>query len=66
MEFLRKAKGLISADFSLFRDYPQEILIAKCHANRIVDYALQQAGIPMIPTAGFAGERWLLLRQWAL
>ena len=56
VELLRKAKGLISADFSLFRDYPKEILIAKCRANRLVDYALQQAGIPMIPTAGFAGE----------
>ena len=49
-------KGIISADFSLFRDYPEEVLIAKCRANRLVDYALQQAGIPMIPTAGFAGE----------
>ena len=56
VEFLRKAKGLISADFSLFRDYPEEILVAKCRANRLVDYTLQQAGIPMIPTAGFAGE----------
>lgn len=53
---MRQAKGLISADFSLFRDYPEEILIANCRANRLVDYALQQEGIPMIPTAGFAGE----------
>lgn len=56
VELLRQAKGIISADFSLFRDYPEEVLIAKCRANRLVDYALQQAGIPMIPTAGFAGE----------
>ena len=56
VELLRRTKGIISADFSLFRDYPEEILIAKCRANRFVDYALQQAGIPMIPTAGFAGE----------
>lgn len=56
VEFLRKAKGFISADFSLFRDYPEEVFIAKCRANRIIDYALQEAGIPMIPTAGFAGE----------
>ena len=40
----------------MFRDYPEEVLIEKCRANRLVDYALQQAGIPMIPTAGFAGE----------
>ena len=56
VELLRQAKGIISADFSLFRDYSEEILIAKCRANRLVDYALQQAGILMIPTAGFAGE----------
>lgn len=56
VELFRQTKGLISADFSLFRDYPEEILIEKCRANRLVDYALQQAGIPMIPTAGFAGE----------
>lgn len=56
VELLRQAKGLISADFSLFRDYPEKVLIAKCRANRLVDYALQQAGIPMIPTAGFADE----------
>lgn len=56
VELLRKAKGIISADFSLFRNYPEELLIANCRANRMVDYALQQAGIPMIPTAGFAGE----------
>ena len=56
VELLRQAKGLISADFSLFRDYSEEVLIEKCRANRTVDYALQQAGIPMIPTAGFAGE----------
>lgn len=53
---LRGAKGLISADFSLYRDYPEEMLINTCRDNRAVDYALQQAGLPVIPTAGFAGE----------
>lgn len=53
---MRQAKGVISADFSLYRDYPEEILIANCRANRLIDYALQQAGIPIIPTAGFADE----------
>ena len=61
VELLRQTKGIISADFSLFRDYPEEILIDKCRANRLVDYSLvdyslQRAGIPMIPTAGFADE----------
>ena len=47
---------MISADFSLYRDYPEEMLINTCRDNRAVDYALQQAGLPVIPTAGFAGE----------
>lgn len=55
-ELLQRAKGLISADFSLYRDYHEIFLIESCRANRLIDYALQQAGIPMIPTAGFAGE----------
>ncbi len=56
LPLLRQVKGLISADFSLFRNFPERVLIDNCRANRLVDYALQQAGIPMIPTAGFAGE----------
>ena len=56
VKLLRQAKGLISADFSLFRNYPEEILIENCRENHLVDYALQQEEIPIIPTAGFAGE----------
>lgn len=37
VELLRQAKGLISADFSLFRDYQEKILIDKCRANRLLD-----------------------------
>ena len=47
MELLQRARGLISADFSLYRDLHEEILISNCRANRLVDYALQQAGIPV-------------------
>ena len=56
VEFLQGVRGIISADFDMYRNYPEEFLINNCRANRIVDYALQQEGIPMIPTAGFAGE----------
>ena len=54
--FLRQARGLISTDFSLYRDYDDDILAEICRKNRSVDYALQKADIPFIPTAGFAGE----------
>lgn len=56
LPYLRQTKGIISVDFNLYRDYPEVLLIENCRANRLVDYALQKAGIPMIPTAGFAGE----------
>lgn len=55
-ELLRRAKGIISADFSLYRDYDEWELVENCRRNRSVDYALQRMGVPMIPTAGFAGE----------
>lgn len=55
-EILKRTKGIISADFNLYRNYPEHMLIDNCRYNRSVDYVLQQAGIPMIPTAGFAGE----------
>ena len=49
-------KGIISTDFSLFRDASEEEQIENCRKNRAVDYALQKLGVPIIPTAGFAGE----------
>ena len=55
-EFLTNVKGIISADFNLYRNYLDEVLIRNCRKNRLVDYALQQMGVPMIPAAGFAGE----------
>ena len=56
LPMIRQAKGLISTDFSLFRDYNEELLVYNCRRNRSIDYALQKAGITMIPTAGFADE----------
>lgn len=53
---LRYIKGLISTDFSLFRDYDEESQIENCRKNRVMDYALQKFGVPIIPTAGFASE----------
>ena len=38
VELLKQVKGFISADFSLFRDYPEGALIENCRANRLVNY----------------------------
>ena len=55
-KILQYIKGLISTDFSLFRDYDEEIQIENCRKNRVMDYALQKLGVSILPTAGFAGE----------
>ena len=53
---LKASAGIISPDFSLYRDYDDELLIWNCYRNRCIAYAMQEAGMKMIPTAGFAGE----------
>ena len=55
-EILKYVSGMIGTDFSLFRDYDLETKIENCRKNRVVDYAIQQMGVPLIPTAGFADE----------
>lgn len=56
MPFVLKAKGFISTDFSLYRDYKDDILIWNGYRNRVMTYAMQKAGGSIIPTAGFGGE----------
>ena len=56
VKILRRIRGIISVDFSMYREYDDDTLIENCRKKRCVDYALQVANVPMIPTAGFAGE----------
>lgn len=56
LPLLKKCAGVIGSDFSLFRNYSTEQLILNCYRNRVLAYALQQAGCRIIPTASFAGE----------
>ena len=56
MPYILKAKGFISTDFSLYRDYKDDILIWNCYRNRVMAYAMQKAGGSIIPTAGFGDE----------
>lgn len=56
LEPLKQVRGIISTDFSLYRDSDIDTLVENCRRNRSVHYALQKEGIPAIPTAGFAGE----------
>lgn len=57
MQYILQAKGFISTDFSLYRDYNDDWLIWNCYRNRVMAYAVQKAHGKMIPTAGFGPER---------
>ena len=54
--YIRSAKGLISTDFSMYRDIPEETQIRNCYRNRVMTYAMQKINPNVIPTAGFGGE----------
>ena len=54
--YIRSAKGLISTDFSMYRDIPEETQIRNCYRNRVMAYAMQKINPNVIPTAGFGGE----------
>ncbi len=53
---LKQLRGLISTDFSMFRNVSEETLVENCRRNRSLHYALQKESVKAIPTAGFAGE----------
>lgn len=55
--YILEAKGFISSDFSMYRDYSDDKLIWNCYKNRVLDYAIQEKNANMIPTAGFGPER---------
>ena len=57
MHYILNLKGFISTDFSLYRDYSDDLLIWNCYRNRCMAYAVQEAGGIMTPTAGFGPER---------
>ena len=54
--YFRAAAGLISTDFSIYRDDEEDIQVRNCYRNRVIAYAMQQINPNVIPTAGFGGE----------
>lgn len=57
MHYIKRLRGFISTDFSLYRDYSDNKLIWNCYRNRCIAFAIQKAGGVMIPTAGFGPEK---------
>jgi len=57
LEELRKFKGIISPDFSLYRDMPLCLQIANTYMNRAVGHYLQTKGLYVIPNIRWGDER---------
>ena len=55
--YIRGASGIISTDFSIYRDMPEKKQIRNCYRNRVMAYAMQKINPNVIPTAGFGNER---------
>ncbi len=53
---ITKSAGIITTDFSLYRDYDEDMQIINCRRNRVMAYAMQKLNPNTIPTAGFGGE----------
>ena len=56
ISYFSAISGIISTDFSLYRDIPVETQIRNCYRNRVMAYAMQKVNPNVIPTAGFGGE----------
>ncbi|MCM1507722.1 MAG: DUF4417 domain-containing protein [Ruminococcus flavefaciens] len=54
--YLKAINGIISTDFSIYRDIPMELQIRNCYRNRVMAYAMQKINHNVIPTAGFGDE----------
>lgn len=54
--YISHSAGIITSDFSMFRDYDKEMQIINCYRNRVMAYAMQKINHNIIPTAGFGGE----------
>jgi hypothetical protein len=53
---LQKLEGMISTDYSLYRDYSTNRQKWNCYRNRIIAYFWQQKGINVIPTASWSTQ----------
>jgi hypothetical protein len=56
IEYFKKAKYVMSPDFSLLVGMPKPAQIWNVYRNRLVGYVWQEAGINVIPTVSWAGE----------
>jgi len=57
LECFKKVAGVITPDFSLYRDMPLAMQLWNAYRNRAVGYWLQREGIKIVPNVRWGGER---------
>ncbi|MDR1840853.1 MAG: DUF4417 domain-containing protein [Holophagales bacterium] len=57
LDCFRKVAGVITPDFSLYRDMPLALQIESVYRNRAIGYWLQSNGIRIVPNIRWADER---------
>ena len=57
LEILKRYEGVITPDFSLYRDMPLSMQIWNTYRNRAVGYWLKKNGVPIIPNFSWGDER---------
>lgn len=56
LQTLKNFKGIISPDFSLFRDFPTVLQIYNCWRNRVLAAYYQLEGLKVIPNVSWSDE----------
>lgn len=56
LELLKKFKGIIAPDFSLFRDFPRILNIYNCWRNKVLTAFYQMQGLEVIPNVTWSDE----------
>ena len=57
LEILKRYEGVITPDFSLYRDMPLSMQIWNTYRNRAIGYWLEKNGVPIIPNFLWGDER---------
>ena len=57
LEILKRYEGVITPDFSLYRDMPLSLQIWNTYRNRAFGYWLKKNGVPIIPNFSWGDER---------
>ena len=56
LEVVKKFKGIIAPDFSLYRDLPTPLNIYNCWRNKVLMAYYQSQGIDVIPNVSWSDE----------